>query len=139
VAPSLRDLTLKAITLRDCPCDTEDRWYRYIGLERLHAHADKHQWYDVAIMLNKVLNLEKCLIINWHRSRFVRKVSNLRSRPEAEIITILRATGNILGKYVLESKGESPALWLLNKQATKEPFEQHPLHRKRKATEIDLD
>lgn len=134
VAPSLRDLTLQSIELRNCPCDVMIRSYRRRRRERLYTTGEKHQWYDVAIMLNKVLNLEKCVIANWNASIFVQQVSHFLSRPGAEITPILYKTTNILGKYVLESKGESPALWLLNRQSAK-----GPLPRKRKASEIDLD
>lgn len=115
VASSLRDLTLGNITMRDCPCRFGNRMPGDVNDWHDETFIDELQWYEVAIMLNKILSLEKCLITDWVSEIFEMRVAKYLGRTEDEIREIVGKTDNILGRYVLESKGESPSLWMESK------------------------
>jgi hypothetical protein len=122
LAPSLRRLQLNHLELGSCPCNRGQRvwfenqsdWWDYVG-----NHCWKHdgdRWYDAAVMLNKTLRLHSCYIIlgMYNYDEFLDRLKAVHPNSQLSHDSIARDLNdkNLLGRYVLEAKGEGPALWL---------------------------
>jgi len=113
VAPTLRALTLNQVTIRDCPCEFDERLHddELVDVDE-PSQLKSLQWYEVKIMLHNVLKLDACVIQGWYERVFVNEVSRRLEWTESEVTDVINSVDNFLGRYVLESEGESPALWL---------------------------